>query len=189
MLWRTNAEKVLLDGNLFRFVAAQRSSQDGRSGDFVYLQAPDWVHVIAVVQDAQGRDCFVLVRQYRHGSQQVSLEFPGGVVDPGEEPSVAALRELAEETGYQAGKVQQIGQSSPNPAILNNVMYTFLASDIDEQAGKQNLDATEIVDVHLVPCQDVLEGRCPEFSQHALMLSALYWYGLVMQERNVGGGK
>ena len=68
---------------------------------YTVLDTSDWAIIIPVLQTARGRE-FVMVRQWRHGAREISLEFPGGVFGPDEEPSVGAARELREETGYNA---------------------------------------------------------------------------------------
>jgi len=68
--------------------------------DFYILESRDWINIIPLTDDHQ----VVMIRQYRHGSREVTLEIPGGLVDPGDTPKKAAVRELLEETGYQAKK-------------------------------------------------------------------------------------
>ena len=83
----------------------------------------DWVTVVPIT--AAGR--VVMIRQYRHGTGEIGLEIPGGVIDPGEEPLAAARRELREETGYGASELASIGQVAPNPALQDNRCYSFVA--------------------------------------------------------------
>jgi 8-oxo-dGTP pyrophosphatase MutT (NUDIX family) len=84
------------------------------------------VGVIPVVDTEEGRK-FVMIRQYRHGTGRCSLEFPGGIVDKGEDPVVAVSRELLEETGYAADLILPLGSLSPNPAIMTNSFHAFIA--------------------------------------------------------------
>ena len=114
----------------------------GKSGEFCIIAAPDWVTVVPLLVDEHGEDRFLLVRQYRHGGEIVTTEFPAGLVDPGEEPLHAAERELAEETGYRAGRMTLLGRVSPNPAFMSNWCTTWVAEDL-ELVGEPSLDDTE----------------------------------------------
>jgi ADP-ribose pyrophosphatase YjhB (NUDIX family) len=106
---------------------------------------PPWVNVVAVTAD----DRVVLIRQYRHGIGAVHFEIPAGTTDP-EDTSLesAARRELLEETGYSGGTWSLLMTLSANPALQNNVTYTYLAEGVT--AGTAMPDASEDIRVHLV---------------------------------------
>ena len=95
----------------------------GRSMDRVVLEAPDWVNVIALTESGE----VVTVEQHRFGTREVTVEVPGGMVDPGEEPIEAARRELLEETGFASDRWTSLGSVAPNPAFLTNRCHHFLA--------------------------------------------------------------
>ena len=135
--------------------------------NFVYLDSPDWVNVIAVTDDEH----VVLIEQFRHGSGEVTLEIPGGMVDPGEAPLEAGLRELREETGFAGGDAQLIGSVTPNPAILNNRCYTVLVRGT-VVVGEPALDGNEEIVTRLVPLARV--GRLISAGEihHALVVAA-----------------
>jgi len=173
--WREASRHTVYEGRIFDVVQSQRASEDGRSGSFIFVSSADWAHIIAVTYNEAGRECFVMVRQYRQGGDCITVEFPGGVVDGAEDAGSGALRELEEETGFTAARVEEIGITNPNPAIMDNRVHTYLAHGVTRESA-QDLDPNEIVDVELVPVDDILAGTIPEFSTHAIMLAGLYWY-------------
>jgi 8-oxo-dGTP pyrophosphatase MutT (NUDIX family) len=138
------------------------------------LDAADWAVIVPLIRTPQGEK-FVMVRQWRHGSEEISLEFPGGVFEPGENPEEAAARELQEETGYKPGRIQKIGEFIPNPAIMSNKVHFFLAEDL-ENTGKQDLDDDEFVEFALVNASEVFQNMGQPPYIHALMGSALTLY-------------
>src|SRR5258707_6043635 len=99
------------------------SPRTGREHDFFVIDCVNWVNVIAVTPDQR----LVMVEQYRHGSDTVELEIPGGMMDAGEsDPVATAVRELREETGYEGQNARILGRVFTNPAIMNNTCFTIL---------------------------------------------------------------
>lgn len=132
------------------------------------LETPDWCNIIPVTRDGK----VVMVRQYRFGAAQLSLELPGGIVDPGEAPLKAATRELEEETGYRAKQVLSLGDVSPNPAFQTNRCHCFLALNVEP--GPARPEAGEDLEVVLVERASIPGRiRSGEIS-HALMVAAFY---------------
>ncbi len=177
LYWTEVSREKVVDGKIFTLERSKKTAPDGRSSEYMLVNAPDWVNVIAVVHDDAGHPCFLMVRQFRQGGEALTLEFPGGIVDPGEAPETAAVRELREETGYTAESVRCIGRTNPNPAFMTNTCHTFFANAARPATG-QDLDPNEIVDVERIPVDDVLRGAVEEFDRHAIMLAALRFYVL-----------
>lgn len=138
------------------------------------MDAPDWAGVIPVVETPEGRS-FVMIRQFRHGTRHLSIEFPGGIVDPGEAPASAIARELLEETGYRAEMLVPLGVLSPNPAFMTNTFHAFVAEGcVLERA--QRLDENEEIEVMLVPEREAIDMIGAEDMGHALMTATLFFY-------------
>jgi 8-oxo-dGTP pyrophosphatase MutT (NUDIX family) len=111
---------------------------------------PPWVNVVAVTAD----DRVVLIRQYRHGSAAVHFEIPAGTTDPADTAlESAARRELLEETGYSGGTWSLLMTLSANPALQDNLTYTYLAEGV--MPGAASPDDSEDLRVHLVPIAEI----------------------------------
>jgi len=144
--WPTIEQTLLGRYKLFDLLRAVRQSPaTGHEHEFLRLEAPDWVNVVALTPDRR----LILVEQYRHGTDSSTVEIPGGCVDPGEEPQVAAARELEEETGYGCSDLIPLGVVEPNPAFLSNRCWTYLAADCSSN-GPPRPDPSEEIAVRLV---------------------------------------
>ncbi len=166
--WRRGARTPGADYRVFQtaFVDAIHPVT-GVTKRFSLIEAVDWVNIIAITPDEQ----VVLIRQYRAGTDTVCLEIPGGMIDPGELPEIAAARELAEETGYTATRWERIGDVSPNPAIQTNRLHTFLATEAVQSAAPR-LEGSEVIETEtatLAECHAAIrDGRI----DHALVVAA-----------------
>jgi len=152
------------------------SPRTGMEHDFYIIESMDWINIIPLTADHQ----VVMVRQYRHGSKEVTLEIPGGLVDPGDTPEEAAARELLEETGYQAEEVVKIGVVNPNPAIFSNRCYTFIARNVKKVRNPMP-DQTEDIEAVLIPLVDIPELIRKGKIDHTIVIAAFYLYFLHFQ--------
>jgi 8-oxo-dGTP pyrophosphatase MutT (NUDIX family) len=147
------------------------SPRTGTEHDFYIIESEDWINVIPLIADNH----VVMIRQYRHGARKVTLEIPGGLVDPGDTPEEAAARELLEETGYQAEEFVQVGVVNPNPALFNNRCYTYVARNVKKNHDPMP-DQAEDIEAVLIPLSDIPKLIQNGEIDHAMVITAFYWY-------------
>lgn len=170
--WEVVARETLQDCRVFRVQRATARCPHTRDPHpFYTIDADSWVNVIATT----GAGELVMVRQWRHGASKVTLEIPGGQIDPGESPQAAAVRELLEETGYRAASVRPLGHANPNPALFANRVHTFLAEGCERVAAVRNGPREETW-VELVPESALPERLRAGDIDHALVIAALHWW-------------
>lgn len=116
----------------------------------------------------------VLIKEYRHGVQEIILQLPGGSVYEGENPLEAAQRELLEETGYQSDTFIEIGRVNPNPANYANTMYAFLALEV-EQAIDRNPNESDQIEIMLIPFDNVIAKAKNGELLHSLTISTIFF--------------
>jgi 8-oxo-dGTP pyrophosphatase MutT (NUDIX family) len=158
-------------------VYKKRCKHDGRTceDDFFVIKSADWVQVLALTPERE----IILVRQYRFGTEALSLEVPAGLVEPGESVLDAAQRELLEETGYKGSMPRLLGSCHPNPAILNNQAHMVLIENCHLAQPPQWDPHEEIEVVKLSPEEALKRAREGEIS-HAITLSALFYLEAVL---------
>lgn len=171
--WKTLSSKEIFKTSFFRFRMDKCELPDGRVMPHYYvMEFPDWVNVVPVTDDGR----IVLVEQYRHASGETCLEIPGGSTDPHskEEPKKAAMRELLEETGYVPEDMRLVGVHSPNPAMQNNRMHTYVAFGCKKM---QEPDPDPFEDLRVVTAtvpevmQMIFEGKI----DHTIVVASLLY--------------
>lgn len=177
--WKILSSNYLLKRTNVAFRIDQCETKDGTIFEPYVIESGTWVNIIALTKKRE----VVMIKQYRHGVQQVLLEFPAGIMEEEDEnPQRAAQRELLEETGYTSDQIIEIGRVYPNPATHTNLTYSFLAFNA-EKVGQQELDATEDIEVDLIPLDELVlivkQGGLPQ----ALHITALF-FALVYFENN-----
>jgi 8-oxo-dGTP pyrophosphatase MutT (NUDIX family) len=172
--WKVLSSKINESFRIFSLRIDRAFSPRTRlAHDFYILESSDWVNVIPVTSLGE----VVLVRQYRHGTRELTLEIPGGIVEPGDTPEDAARRELLEETGFEEKEMILLGSVHPNPAFLTNRCYTYVAKDA-VRVKRQEQDDKEDIEVVLRPIEEVPRLIREGEISHALVLAAFYRYYL-----------
>jgi 8-oxo-dGTP pyrophosphatase MutT (NUDIX family) len=173
--WKTIRSTSVGDFRIFKIRSDVKiSPRTGKEHDFYVLDSVNWVNVVAVTPEQQ----LVMVEQYRHGSNTVELEIPGGMMDPGEsDPVATAVRELREETGYEGDHARLLGRVWSNPAILNNRTYTVLIENCRLKHAVE-FDSGEDILTKLVPVAEIPKLVAAEKIGHPLVVVALYYFDL-----------
>lgn len=171
--WERLGDEILLRYKVFQVrKSRRRSPRTAADIGFFLIDTPDWVNVLALTHDEQ----LVLIRQFRHGTEKVSLEIPGGLIDPHEtDPMQAARRELREETGYEAEHVELLGVMSPNPSMMTNRCHSYLATGC-RRIGDLAMDPGEDIEVLTMPLSE-LDGLLERGEiDHAIVLATIaFW--------------
>jgi ADP-ribose pyrophosphatase len=170
--WITLSREKMLDCVIFSVHRVRRRSPTAeKERDFYALESRDWVNIVAVTTD----DRLVLVRQYRQGSDEISLEVPGGIVDEGEDPEATAMRELEEETGYHGARAEMLGRVRANPAFLDNSL-DIVAVVGAEPTGSTNFDDSEEIELVLEPVDAIDRLIADGAITHSYSVLALLMY-------------
>jgi ADP-ribose pyrophosphatase len=153
-------------------VDTARAPHTGKEHEFCVVESPDWVNIIPLTSDNQ----VVMIKQFRHGIKEVTLEIPGGMIEYGDSPEEAARRELLEETGYKAEVATLLGVVHPNPAFLTNQCYTFFVENVEKIDGGGEPDESEDIEVELIPLNKITELIKNGTITNSLVVTAFWWF-------------
>jgi 8-oxo-dGTP pyrophosphatase MutT (NUDIX family) len=178
--WKKISSKPAGDFRIFTIRSDVKiSPRTGKEHDFFVLDSVDWVNVVAVTPQNE----LVMVEQFRHGTDTVELEIPGGMMDAHEtDPVATGVRELREETGYEGENARLLGKVFANPAIMSNTCYTVIVENCRLKHGVE-FDHGEDIITRLVPVADIPRLVTEEKIRHPLVVVALYRYDLWRQSQ------
>jgi 8-oxo-dGTP pyrophosphatase MutT (NUDIX family) len=183
LIWTEENRREMYRSNILAVQNTQCRSPKGVARTFTVIDCADWAIIVPVAESKAGLQ-YLMVRQWRHGSRELSVEFPGGVIEAGESPETGAARELEEETAYRAGHLTKLGTMSPNPAIMSNRVHFYLAEDLTP-LPRQNLDEDEFVDTELIGEKELLSrmGKPPYINALSASALGLYLAYIYMKEK------
>ena len=174
--WRRLSSEVIQDYRFFQLRQdISRHPTSGREHRFFIFEFPDWVNILPLTPEGD----VVFIKQFRHGTRELTLEIPGGIVDPGESPKQAATREMFEESGYRSDDAIELGWVHPNPALQENRCWSYLAQNVTRQVADDHIVGTssEAIEVTTVPVVEVPGLLNDKLITHALTIAAFdhYW--------------
>jgi len=171
-----NEPETLLQTRLFRVVQETYRTEDGRKHVHQIVRHPGAVAMVPVLGD--GRIC--LIENYRLSVRQKLLELPAGTREPDEDPAETARRELVEETGYRAGRIEPIARFFMSPGILNEQMHLFLATELTP--GQQDLQGGEQITPRPTTWNEAVRMMQEGQIRDAKTLVGLFYYGMFLRE-------
>jgi 8-oxo-dGTP pyrophosphatase MutT (NUDIX family) len=177
--WEIIKSNEIADCRVFKVRQDQsRNLTSGQEANFFVIENPDWINIIAVTE----KNAVVLIEQYRQGTEEITLEIPGGLVDKGEDPAECAERELLEETGYTTDDLVYLGKSRPNPAIQTNWIYHFAAFNCKKTADT-TFDEHESIRSSLVNLSEIPYLIMSEKITHSLVLAGFYRFEQYLKQK------
>ncbi|MFC1669795.1 NUDIX hydrolase [Spirochaetota bacterium] len=176
--WIKKKTTEIFNSNIFSLKDIECYHPDKKiTYDFYILDSCDWINVVALTENNE----FLLVKQHRLGTDEITIETPAGLIEENEKPELTARRELIEETGYEPEEVFFLKKLSQNPAIISNYIYFYYAKNC-KKIGEQNLDEAENIEVIKCSLDEVIEMLRNGKIHHSVAVNALGLY--FMSEHN-----
>lgn len=177
--WEKTGSESLHNYRVFTTRQDRRiSPRTGHEHTFYIIESNDWVNIVPITADGK----VIMIRQFRHGLEDITLEVPGGIVDEGEDPLDSAVRELLEETGYAGDEVVKTGFVAPNPALFNNTCHSYLAKNV-RLVAEPHFDGSEDISIEEIDLADVPRLIRAGKIIHALTVNAFYFLDLYQRSQ------
>lgn len=171
--WITKDKKHIYDFRIFD-AYVKKSYHPGwkKEAEYAFIDSPNWVNIVPVTQHNE----IIMVKQFRHGIDEFTLEIPGGLIEPDEDPKEAAKRECMEETGWGSeSEAEYTGKTHPNPAFMNNLCYSYVWKNCT-LISEQNLDGNEEIEVIKIN-ENNLQKYILDFKiVNSLVLNGIFFY-------------
>jgi len=179
--WEKISEREIFKNPVFRISSIEcYHSEKKAAHNFFLLSTLDWINVVA--RTVEGK--IIFVKQHRLGTDEITIETPGGLIEDGEGPENTAARELLEETGYRAGSMKLLKKLAANPSIQNNMIYFYFADSCVPFSG-QNLDEAEDIEVATLSEEETLSMMDSGEINHTIVTAALCLYFNLIANRTI----
>ena len=167
--WKVHTDSKVDDFGIFRTRKSLRENpRTATSLELFLIDGLNWANIFALTPTNE----VILVRQYRHGIEDFTLELPGGCVERDEDPKRGVIRELQEETGYITKDAEFLGTLHPNPAMMSNSIHFYLARNVSVTTSTK-LDPGENIDVITMPFNKFLHEASEGKIVHALNVAGI----------------
>ena len=171
MKFKKCSSESVYDGRIVKLSLDEVEMPDGKRRRMEMIRHPGAAAIVPIMRRGAQR-VVLFVRQYRYATGDWLLEIPAGTLDPGEQPLRCAYREVEEETGYRAAKMETLGSVWTTPGFTDERIELFLASGLEK--GEQNLDGDEFLDVVEVPFDEAMTMAEDGTLQDAKSICALF---------------
>lgn len=175
---KVTSKRLIHEGRVFSLYSETIRTNKGGSFDLEVIRHPGAAAIVPIQADGT----VLLLSQYRHAVGGRIWEIPAGTLDPGETPEVCARRELVEETGFDAGCWEKLGEITPVPGYSDERIHLYLASELT--VAEQALDDDEILEVHTRPFSEAIDMIHTGKIQDAKSICGLLFAARVINNAN-----
>lgn len=169
--------KIVFKGTRFKVVTEDHRLPNGKTVYREYVEFPETVMVLPVIGDK-----IILIYQYRAPIKKWIYELPAGVIEPGEDPEEAAKRELLEETGYYAKKLDKLFHLYLAPGYSTEKIHAFLATDLEKREPRpETYEVIKVYEIHIEKAIEMIRQGLVEDSKTVSLI--LYYYNFIYSKK------
>ncbi len=172
----TISSQVAYNGRFLKVIRDTIKSDDGQTLVREYVQHPGASLVVPLLESGN----LITIRQYRYPLRREFIEFPAGKIDPGETPEQTALRELEEEIGFRAGRLEKLTEIHPCIGYADEVIHIYLAQDLEKTAQKMDSDEKiELLEINPAELKNLLFTQ--QMTDAKSMIAAFWFFNQVLK--------